>query len=87
MIKVLFASDPSFTEQTDCNSCKHSGSYTSPLVTLHDEIFSNDFSNLENAIIGNFLTESACKGCKNNVECKREFGPHIFVDVNIKTIS
>lgn len=81
MIQKLFASYPSFTEQTVCNSCKHSYSNASPLVKLNDIIFSNDLSNLENAIMGNLPEKLSCTRCKNDVECKREFGPHIFIEV------
>lgn len=83
MIRKLFSPKPSFTEQTVCDSCKHSYSSTFPLVSLNNQLFSNDFSNLEKAIMANFPEKLGCTRCKNDVECKREFGHHIFIEVII----
>lgn len=81
MICKLFASEPSITERTVCNRCTHSNSITYPLVSLNDLVFANDFSNFEKAIIKNFPPKIACTRCKNDVECTREFGPHMFIQV------
>lgn len=81
MIQKLFVSEPSLTEQTVCDSCNHNSSSTFPLVTLNNLLFSNDFSNLEIAIMENFPPKLACTRCKSDVECKREFGPHMFIEV------
>lgn len=82
MIRKLFASEPSLTEQTDCNNCTHSNTSTFPLISLNNVIFSNDFSNIEEAIMENFPDKLACTRCKNEVDCKREFGPHMFIEVH-----
>lgn len=83
MLKKLFASEPSFTEETDCDKCKHSNSSTYPMVNLNNAIFANDFTNMEIAILANLPDKLACTRCKNDVECKREFGAHIFIEVII----
>lgn len=83
MISSLFALEPSFTEQLACNSCSHSTSSTYPLVGLNNLTFSNDLSNLEKAVMGNFPEKLSCSRCKNDVECKREFGPHMFIEVSV----
>lgn len=83
MVKVLFSSEPSFTEELNCSSCMSSSSYSSPILCLNDELFSNDFAKLEIAVLRNLPTESTCKGCKKDVQCKRQFGPHIFIDVSM----
>lgn len=85
MIKKLFASEPSFTEQTICNSCTHSNSKKFPLVSLNNLKFSNDFPNLEEAVMESFPKNLSCGRCKNDIECKHEFGPHMFIEVINKT--
>lgn len=81
MICHLFASEPSFTEQTVCKSCDHSDSTIFPLVRLNSSIFSNDFSNMEKSITDAFPKKISCTRCKKDIECKREFGPHMFIEV------
>lgn len=83
MIKILFASEPSFTERTFCNSCTHSNSSTFPMVVLNNRLFCNDFSHLEIAVMGNFPEKLSCSRCRGDIECKREFGSHMFIEVNI----
>lgn len=86
MIQKLFDIEPSLTETLDCKRCGHSDINTFPIVDLSDRKFSNNFSNLEEAIISNFCENIKCKECQNDVECTREFGPHIFIRVCINHI-
>lgn len=81
-IRVMFKSEPSFSEKLTCHTCKSTSSYSCPILSLNDVLFSNDFANLETAILANLPTESKCKGCKKDIQCKREYGQHIFVDVS-----
>lgn len=83
MIKKLFVSEPSYTEEIVCNSCAYTNFSTFPLVSLNNFLFRNDLSNLDIAIIGNFPENLACSRCKSAVECKREFRPHMFIEVII----
>lgn len=87
MIKKLFQSDPSFTEQADCEGCIHANPPAAyPLVALNNEIFRNDFTEFERAIIENLPEKLKCRRCNNEVECKREFSPHIFIEVITKSM-
>lgn len=81
MIDRLFASEPSFTEQYVCNNCMHSNHSSFPCVSLNNALFCNNLSNLESALTGNFPEILACSRCKTDVECKREFGQHLFIEV------
>lgn len=81
MIQELFASEPSLTVKTVCNGCKHSNASVYPLIKLNDQIFSNDFSNMEIAIMENLPINKGCSKCKNDVEREFEFGPHLFIEV------
>lgn len=87
MIRRLFISEPSLFEHVTCNNCTHYSSITFPLITLNNILFANDFSNLERAIIENYPEKLACSRCKNDVPCKREYGHHMFIEVNITTMN
>lgn len=83
MITKLFQTDPSFTEEAVCN-CTQSNCSTwlaFPLAVINHQIFSDDFLNLERAITENLAAKLKCRRCNNEVECKREFGSHIFIEV------
>lgn len=83
LINQLFQSDPSFTEQAICSTCAQPNTQSAafPLVVLSNEIFSNDFSNFEKAITENLPGKLTCRRCNKEVECKREFSPHMFIEV------
>lgn len=81
MIQKLFSSDPSYTEQLICNRCTYSDTKAFAMVSLNNSIFANDFANLEQAISENFEQNFECNECKSKIESKREFGPHIFIEV------
>lgn len=83
MICKLFALEPSFTEKIVCDKCNHSRSAMFPMVVLSDELLSNDFQNLEKAVIENFPENVSCTRCKGDIQCKREFGHHLFIEVII----
>lgn len=83
MIARLFESEPSYTEQTVCNTCNYSNSIAYPLVKMNDEIFSNDLSNIEKAIKGYLPDKLFCTKCKSDLQLQWEFGHHLFVEVYI----
>lgn len=81
MITKLFQSNPSFTEQAVCTCTQSNPDVGYPLVVLNHEIFSNNFLNFERALLENLPDTLQCRKCNNEVECNREFGPHIFIEV------
>lgn len=73
---------PSYSETECCTkSIKNF-----PIVHLNNDIFQNDFSNLQQAIEGNLIESKKCNRCKKNPKFQREFGNHIFINVRLNII-
>lgn len=87
MIRNLFDSEPSFSEHHLCKSCPNcSRNKLFPLISLNNAVFSNNFSNMEAAIGANFPETYKCPRCHKDLEWKREFGQHMFIEVNINIL-
>lgn len=74
MIHELFTL-PSFTDVECCST----SSKNCIVIQLNNEIFKNDFSNLQQAIEKNEIP--ICNRCKKAPALKRVFGNQILVDV------
>lgn len=56
------------------------------IVYLNNEIFQNDFSNMEQAIEENFAEIPTCNRCKKKPKYTRNFANQVFIDVRLKYI-
>lgn len=82
VIEKLFLTLPSYTEQVICSECKMKQFKRGYAVTLVNEIFRGDYSNLEKAFMQSFPDIIvSCAKCDNDIRRKYEYAPHMFIQV------
>lgn len=88
VLQKILAAEPTYSDHRTCDSCKIFLSEKVPFITINNEIFANDFSNLEDAILEVLPTTKPCTRCQNPIIIKRDFAPHMFIKVisNISNI-
>lgn len=86
VLKKFLSSCPSITETGKCNqkgclSKEHK--FVVPVVSISDDVFDNNMTNLKSAILANFPSENLCKKCRKPLaEFQRDYGCHLFIEVS-----
>lgn len=81
MLRTLLEEQPSLTEQSCCRICKSSDKKTFPVICINNDVFSNNFENLEQAMLQNFPVDTKCKNCGKYLHYQRQYSQHLFIEV------
>lgn len=81
MLRSLLKEQPSLTEQSYCRICKSSDNKTFPAICINNEVFSNNFQNLEQAIVQNLPMDTKCMNCDKRLHYHRQYSQHLFIEV------
>lgn len=86
-IETFLRNCPSYIEST---SCRNKGCISRqqevlfPFVQLNDDVFNNNWANLEEAIMADLKPATSCPKCKKNADnFTRTFGEHLLIQVII----
>lgn len=82
MLKELYVDEPSLSETINCKHCDFLNKSFFPVVSINNDAFNNNISNIESAIVDNFPQNIACTNCQKAVDPSREYGNHIFVEIS-----
>lgn len=81
MLRTLLREQPSLTERSYCRICKSSDDKLFPVISINNDIFSNNFQNLEQAIMQNFPMNTKCMNCGKILHYDRQYSHHLFIEV------
>lgn len=81
MLRSLLKEQPSLTERVYCKTCSSSKEKTFPVISINNEVFSNDFENLKKAMLQNFPMDSKCMNCGEDLYYHRQYSQHLFIEV------
>lgn len=82
LLKKLFVDEPSMIETITCERCDFLSIKSLPVLSINHEIFSDQISNIETALIANTPCGiEECSKCGEALVAFYKYGQHLFIEV------